>query len=90
MSKSLPLKCPSCGSKLIVKSMFCPNCETIVSGEYDLPILLNLEPKEQYFVLEFIKCSGSLKIMAQNMKLSYPTVRNILDDIIQKIETLEK
>ncbi|MBN1184127.1 MAG: DUF2089 family protein [Bacteroidales bacterium] len=87
MSKNLPLKCPSCNSKLKVKSMFCDDCETIVSGEFDLPILLTLEPKEQQFILEFIKCSGSLKIMAQNMGLSYPTVRNILDDIIQKIES---
>lgn len=90
MNKSLPLTCPSCDSKLKVKSMFCDHCETVVSGVYDLPILLHLEPKEQSFILEFIKCSGSLKIMAQNLKLSYPTVRNLLDDIIQKIEDLEK
>jgi len=45
--------------------------------------------EEQKFILDFIKASGSLKIMAQKMKLSYPTVRNRLDDIIARISKLE-
>lgn len=33
-------------------------------------------------------CSGSLKEMASNMGVSYPTVRNKLDDTIAKIKLL--
>ena len=36
-------------------------------------------------LLDFIKSSGSLKDMARTMGLSYPTVRNILDDLIEKL-----
>jgi hypothetical protein len=34
------------------------------------------------FICDFVKCSGSLKEMAHKLGLSYPTVRNRLDDII--------
>ena len=89
MNKKLPLVCPSCESLLKVKQLHCENCETDVSGLYSLPIISQLSPDDQKFVLDFVKASGSLKIMAQNMKLSYPTVRNKLDDIIYRIDKLE-
>jgi hypothetical protein len=41
-------------------------------------------------VLEFIKASGSLKEMAKLLGLSYPTVRNRLDEIIERIRFTEK
>jgi len=81
----LPCFCPSCQSHLKVKVLKCDNCQTEVSGLYDLPVLARLSPNDQQFVQQFIKCSGSLKDMAKYLNLSYPTVRNMLDDIIEKI-----
>ncbi len=89
MSNILPKKCPSCESDLIVKSLECTNCGTTVNGSYNLPIISMLNIEEQSFVMKFVKYSGSLKQMAKEMKLSYPTVRNILNDIISKIESME-
>lgn len=89
MSKRLPLICPSCDSLLKVKQLYCENCETDVTGLYSLPIISQLSIEDQRFILDFVKASGSLKVMAQNMKLSYPTVRNRLDDIINNINNLE-
>lgn len=88
MNKKLPIKCPSCENQLQVKQLFCEKCETEVTGLYSLPILLQLKARDQEFILDFVKASGSLKIMAQNMKLSYPTVRNILDEIINRINDI--
>ncbi len=56
---------------------------------FALPIISQLSNDDQRFILDFVKASGSLKVMAQNMKLSYPTVRNRLDDIINGINKLE-
>jgi hypothetical protein len=61
-----------------------------VSGNYELPFLLQLTPDEQQFVFQFVMTSGSLKEMAVQMGNSYPTVRNKLDDIIAKINTLQQ
>ncbi len=85
----LPCTCPSCLSQLKVKSLKCENCQTEVSGLYDLPVLVRLTPDEQRFILQFVKFSGSLKDMAKYLGLSYPTVRNLLDDIIEKLKKEE-
>ena len=85
----LPRKCPSCGSELCVRSLSCNNCDTKIDGNYTLPMLLMLEDKSQEFILEFVKSSGSLKKMSKSMNLSYPTIRNLLDEIIESITNLE-
>ncbi len=85
----LPCICPSCQSQLKVKSLKCENCQTEVTGLYDLPVLARLSPDDQQFVLQFVKCSGSLKDMAKYLNLSYPTVRNLLDDIIERLKKEE-
>jgi len=86
----LPIVCPSCESALQVSQMKCNNCETTVSGNYELPLYLQLTREEQEFILTFFLSSGSIKEMAKQAGLSYPTMRNKLDDLIGKIETLKK
>jgi hypothetical protein len=90
MEKNFPLKCPSCSHELKVVKLHCEQCDTHVSGSYDLPVLAKLDLKDQQIIVEFVKASGSLKVMAQQMGLSYPTVRNILDEIIEKIQKSTK
>ena len=57
---------------------------------YTLPVLARLSGDDQQFILRFVKNSGSLKEMAVELKLSYPTVRNMLNEIIERIEKYEK
>lgn len=86
----LPCQCPSCQAQLKVKSLKCENCDTEVIGLYDLPVLARLSSVDQDFILRFMKNSGSLKDMAKDLNLSYPTVRNLLDEVIEKIKHYEK
>jgi len=88
--KNLPISCPSCNSQLQVKSLACSTCNTLIEGLFDLPLLVKMDKKEQEFILSFVKHSGSLKEMAKEMGLSYPTVRNYLDAIIEKLNHFEK
>ena len=90
IKKVFPTICPSCGGVLAVKSLHCAECETMVSGQFAVHPILRLSEEEQQFVLAFVKCSGSLKQMAADMGLSYPTVRNILDNIIEKLKSYEE
>ena len=85
----LPAYCPSCHEHLKVKCLKCESCQTEVTGSYDLPVLALLSDNDQQFILRFVKNSGSLKEMASELKLSYPTVRNLLNEVISKIETYE-
>ena len=88
MLKKLPFICPGCAAELQVRQLACTVCDTAVSGSFSLPVLSRLSEEEQQFVLDFVKNSGSLKLMAEQLKLSYPSVRNLLDDIITKINRL--
>lgn len=87
--KIFPIVCPSCGGLLKVHSLHCDECDTTISGKYNIPPMMQLSVEEQKFILDFVKCSGSLKQMAGNMGLSYPTVRNILDEIISNLKNIE-
>jgi hypothetical protein len=83
--KHFPLSCPSCLHQLEVRRLACPHCDTQVEGSFPLPELASLPAEDQTFIVEFVKSSGSLKEMAGHLKVSYPTVRNRLDDIIAKL-----
>jgi hypothetical protein len=69
----------------MVKSLMCNQCHTEVTGIYPMPVLASLTMEDQQFIAEFVLSSGSLKEMAQKLGLSYPTVRNMLDDIINRL-----
>lgn len=48
--------------------------------------IANLEDEDLSFIKRFILASGSLKEMAEQYGVSYPTVRLRLDKLIQKIK----
>lgn len=84
--QKLPIICPSCDHTLSVSQLTCSHCSTTISGDYLLPLFLRLNSEEQLFVMNFITSGGSLKTMASTLGKSYPTVRNMLDDIIEKLK----
>ena len=88
--KSFPVHCPSCSEPLAVTSLECSQCDTKILGHYAIPSFMRLCEEQQKFVLEFVLSSGSLKEMASKMWLSYPTVRNLLDEIIENLKKFEK
>jgi len=47
--------------------------------------MLNLEDEDVLFIKKFVLASGSLKEIANNYGVTYPTVRLKLDRLIQKI-----
>lgn len=54
-------------------------------GDFLLPALSRLGSEDQRFALAFILRSGSLKEMARLYGVSYPTVRNRLDELIARL-----
>jgi hypothetical protein len=84
--KILPTACPSCKGQLKVQMLNCASCQTAVEGSFDLPLLAQLPEEDQDFILQLIKFSGSLKELSAFYGISYPTVRNRLDSLIEKVE----
>jgi hypothetical protein len=68
----------------------CESCGTNLDGKFDIPLLLQLPADDLTFITSFVRESGSLKAMAKLENVSYPTVRNRLDEIIARLGSLEE
>jgi hypothetical protein len=76
-------KCPCCGGKLVVTGFLCRRCGTKISGEFEFPSFPGLTKDEIEFVKTFVKCRGNIKEVEKELGISYPTVRNRLDEVIR-------
>jgi len=85
----LVVRCPSCEGELAATRLSCRACKTQLEGEFDIPPLLQLSQDDLRFVTAFVRSSGSLKAMAQQLGVSYPTVRNRLDEILKQLGAIE-
>ncbi len=88
-NNTLPVKCPSCARQLHVIRLGCDHCDTVVQGSFALPVMTRLDPGERLLILSLVKSSGNLKDLARLYGVSYPTVRNRLDALIEKIGEIE-
>jgi hypothetical protein len=71
-----------------VTKIECESCGTKFEGEFEVPRLLKLSPDDLGFVEQFLLASGSLKEMARQLDVSYPTVRNRLNMIIDEVQRM--
>ncbi len=85
----LVVRCPSCEGELVATRLSCRACSTQLEGHFDIPPLLQLSPDDLAFVTAFVRASGSLKAHAAQLGVSYPTVRNRLDDILARLDQIE-
>lgn len=83
---TLPSYCPGCGARLQVVRLACPGCAMQLEGRFDIHELLHLPSEDLEFIIHFVRASGSLKEMARRYSQSYPTIRNRLNAIIEKLE----
>ncbi len=80
-------KCPVCGGETEVTRIYCPNCDTTVEGHFHATAnpFAALTPEQVQFILTFVRCEGRFNRMEEEMKLSYPTLRNRLYEIIRAL-----
>ncbi|HHV59665.1 MAG TPA: DUF2089 domain-containing protein [Clostridiaceae bacterium] len=73
-------KCPVCGGKTEVVKIYCPLCETSMEGHFKLCKFCALTDEQKAFIDVFIKCRGNIKEVEKELGVSYPTVKNKLED----------
>ncbi len=83
----LPKKCPICQGNVIVTRFFCPDCQTSVEGSFvpQQSAFQDLTPEQMNFLLTFIRSEGRLNRMEEILGLSYPTLKNRLNDVIKAL-----
>jgi len=60
-----------------------------IEGEFEVPPLARLTYEDQVFVSEFVRSHGSIKDMEKAFGISYPTVKNRLNRIIDQLQLVE-
>lgn len=74
-------KCPVCGSDSEVTRISCDECGTVIEGHFTLCKFCRLTPEQKSFIDVFIKCRGNIKEVEKELGVSYPTVKNRLEDV---------
>ncbi|HLA81970.1 MAG TPA: DUF2089 family protein [Thermoleophilia bacterium] len=72
-----------------VTSVRLEGSDITIGGEFELPPLAGLRYEDQVFVSEFVRCHGSIKYMEKAFGISYPTVKNRLNKIVQQLQLVE-
>lgn len=78
-------KCPNCGNDLVITSYKCNSCFTEIKGEFEMGKFQKLEKKDLEFIELFLQKRGSIKDVGEILGISYPTVRNRIDKIVEKL-----
>ncbi len=85
MIHNLVGNCPVCGDDMIITSLKCPSCETTISGKFKLDKFSRLKKEHLEFIEVFVKSRGNIKEVERELGISYPTVRNKLDEVIHAL-----
>lgn len=78
-------KCPVCNNELMVTKLQCNKCKTTIEGEFNLCKFSKLSNEEKYFLEVFIKNRGNIREVEKELNISYPTVKNRLEDLIASL-----
>ncbi len=85
MKLKAPTICPACLGEYETTRLTCKKCGSELTGKFSGCSFCHLSTEEADFVLAFLKCGGSIKEMERYLSISYPTVKNKLNQITQKL-----
>ncbi len=97
---TLPTVCPFCGGELYVTHFYCRECDAHMEGRFISGVFADLKPEQLAFIEHFVsrlnpeqltfietfvRCEGKINRMEGELGLSYPTIRNRLNEVIRKL-----
>lgn len=84
-SLKIPTTCSICSGQLEAVRLQCRSCGTALEGHFDIPPFARLSPEQHQFLMLFLQSRGNVKEVERALGLSYPTVRNRLDALLQTL-----
>ncbi len=84
-------KCPACGGEIVITECKCSSCQLQLRGEFQLSQFSQLSEDQLTFIRVFLSARGNLTEVERILGISYPTIRNKLDEInVALNKTMEK
>ena len=77
--------CPVCKSDLVISRLHCRSCETTIDGTFFAGPFASLNAEQLEFIELFVRVEGKLNRMEKELKMSYPTIRNRLHEVIRAL-----
>ncbi len=81
--KNALTRCPVCQNELTITRLHCEACDTTLEGRFTGGPFAHLSKEQMDFIETFVRCEGKLTRMETELALSYPTIRNRLQDVIR-------
>ncbi|WP_053960563.1 DUF2089 domain-containing protein [Sulfobacillus thermosulfidooxidans] len=78
--------CPSCRHPLEITALHCPHCDIVIQGRFHNSPALSLSEDQLAFLKVFVLSRGNLKEIERILGISYPTVRNKLDQLVEAFQ----
>ena len=78
-------ECPYCGAAMAITQMTCGPCRVSVQASFPMSRLAGLPVEHQRFIEMFVLAGGNLKEIAEQVGVSYPTIRSRLDKVIEAL-----
>jgi hypothetical protein len=82
-------RCPACGGPLLVSECRCQSCRLQMRGDFLPGPFSSLSADQLAFVRLFLQARGNLTEVEKVLGVSYPTIRNKLDEINQALDAAE-
>lgn len=78
-------QCPACTGELVVTQQTCVSCGTMVVGEFTPNIFSQLSQEDLHFLELFVKNKGNVKEIEREIGMSYWTIRNRINEIVEAL-----
>ena len=82
-------QCPACGGPIVITECRCANCHLQMRGEFRPGLFSTLSEDQLAFVRVFLRARGNLSEVEKVLGVSYPTIRNKLDEINKTLDRAE-
>ncbi len=81
-------RCPACGGPITITECTCDNCHLQMRGQFrpELSKLSSLTDDQVAFVQVFLRARGNISEVEKILGVSYPTIRNKLDEVNRALE----
>jgi hypothetical protein len=79
-------ECPTCGDGLVATELSCDSCGTVIHGRYTPCPFCRLSPENLAFLEVFVRNRGNVKGMEGELGVSYWTIRNRLNEVVEEMD----
>ena len=77
------------GDAFVVERVRIVDSGVAIEGDFELPTIAQLSAEDQVFITAFVRAHGSIKEMERVFGISYPTVKNRLNRISERLPLVE-